>query len=327
MADPRMSCMSKDELRKKSLTDGPWGESPTRRMLGKERNENTDCKRHGSSNDGLAYESLEDHISERLSSPSIHAHTRARSTPNDTDSTYSSRRDSSEYEQHYHPPPLPPPELLTKKPLPVIYFPRDHPFYQGEPPNAAVSNLDPRINNPLNKNICAQCHKSLSSTKTILKAMGNKYHPHCFQCSHCSLSLEHAAFYPHGGKVYCHLDYHELFSPRCKNCQTPIEDEVITAMGATYHVGHFFCAGCSTPFSSTESYHARDNYAWCHNCFMNRYSTKCWKCDKTIPEGDVIIKVLGRDWCSTCFSCEYRNAPHRLAMMDSSYEMMELLFA
>ncbi|KAK9358635.1 hypothetical protein V1504DRAFT_396519 [Lipomyces starkeyi] len=309
----------------KSATDSPRRKSPTRQFIGKAGNENTDYERFGISNDGLAYESLEDHMGMRFSNPSRHSHTRVKSAPNDTDSTYSSSHGSSEYDQLYNLPPHPDP--IAKKPLPVIHFPKDHPYYQGEPPNTAVSNLDPRVNTPSNRNTCAQCHKSLSSTKMILKALGNKYHAQCFQCSHCWLSLEHAAFYPHEGRVYCHLDYHELFSPRCKHCQTPIEDEVITAMGSTYHVGHFFCAGCSKPFSSTESYHARDNYAWCHNCFTNKYSIKCWKCEKTIPEGDVIIKVLGRDWCSVCFSCEYRNAPHRLVMMDSSYEMMGRLFA
>jgi hypothetical protein len=49
--------------------------------------------------------------------------------------------------------------------------------------------------------------------------------------------------------VYCHLDYHELFSPRCKHCDTPIENEVISALGNKYHPGHFFCAGCGDVIS------------------------------------------------------------------------------
>ena len=38
-------------------------------------------------------------------------------------------------------------------------------------------------------------------------------------------------------RFYCHLDFHELFSPRCKSCKTPIEGEVIVACGAEWHVG------------------------------------------------------------------------------------------
>lgn len=47
-----------------------------------------------------------------------------------------------------------------------------------------------------------------------------------------------------GLRFYCHLDYHEFFSPRCKSCKTPIEGEVVVACGAEWHVGHFFCAQC-----------------------------------------------------------------------------------
>ncbi|KAG8533296.1 uncharacterized protein KY384_002079 [Bacidia gigantensis] len=51
-------------------------------------------------------------------------------------------------------------------------------------------------------------------------------------------------------RFYCHLDFHELFSPRCRNCKTPIESEVVVACGGTWHVGHFFCAECGDPFDS-----------------------------------------------------------------------------
>lgn len=54
-------------------------------------------------------------------------------------------------------------------------------------------------------------------------------------------------------RFFCHLDFHELFSPRCRSCKTPIEGEVVVACGAEWHVGHFFCAQCgdvSRPMNS-----------------------------------------------------------------------------
>jgi hypothetical protein len=45
-------------------------------------------------------------------------------------------------------------------------------------------------------------------------------------------------------RFYCHLDFHELYSPRCRSCKTPIEGEVVIACGGEWHVGHFFCAEC-----------------------------------------------------------------------------------
>lgn len=102
-------------------------------------------------------------------------------------------------------------------------------------------------------------------------------------------------------RFYCHLDFHELFSPRCKSCKTPIEGEVIVACGAEWHVGHFFCAQCGDPFDSSMPFVEKDGYAWCVNCHTNRYSSKCRKCRK--PVTDVVVKALGSDWHSECFRC------------------------
>ncbi|WPG99676.1 Hypothetical protein R9X50_00249500 [Acrodontium crateriforme] len=102
-------------------------------------------------------------------------------------------------------------------------------------------------------------------------------------------------------RFYCHLDFHELFSPRCKSCKTPIEGEVIVACGAEWHAGHFFCAQCGDPFDSTTPFVEKDGYAWCVGCHTNRYSSKCRKCKK--PVTDVVVKALGWEWHESCFSC------------------------
>ncbi|KAK5120483.1 hypothetical protein LTR85_006138 [Meristemomyces frigidus] len=104
-----------------------------------------------------------------------------------------------------------------------------------------------------------------------------------------------------GLRFYCHLDFHELFSPRCKSCKTPIEGEVIVACGAEWHAGHFFCAQCGDPFDSTTPFVEKDGYAWCVGCHTNRYSSKCRKCRK--PVTDLVVKALGSDWHDKCFVC------------------------
>ncbi|KAK4560515.1 hypothetical protein LTR86_005712 [Recurvomyces mirabilis] len=102
-------------------------------------------------------------------------------------------------------------------------------------------------------------------------------------------------------RFYCHLDFHELYSPRCKSCKTPIEGEVIVACGAEWHAGHFFCAQCGDPFDSSTPFVEKDGYAWCVNCHTNRYSSKCRKCKK--PVTDLVVKALGSDWHDKCFVC------------------------
>lgn len=115
---------------------------------------------------------------------------------------------------------------------------------------------------------CEAC--SLPISGKIVTAAGSRFHPECFVCHHCQTALECVAFYEepevkrqerlaqassddeeaHGLRFYCHLDFHELFSPRCKSCKTPIEGEVVVACGAEWHVGHFFCAECGDVRSS-----------------------------------------------------------------------------
>lgn len=116
---------------------------------------------------------------------------------------------------------------------------------------------------------CESCSHSISGK--IVTAGGSRFHPECFICFHCHTALECVAFYEeplasraerlennpnesHVPRFYCHLDFHELFSPRCKSCKTPIEGEVVVACGAEWHVGHFFCAECGDVSSPLRSF-------------------------------------------------------------------------
>ena len=102
-------------------------------------------------------------------------------------------------------------------------------------------------------------------------------------------------------RFYCHLDFHELFSPRCRSCKTPIETEVVLACGASWHVGHFFCAQCGDPFDAKTPFVEKDGYAWCVGCHAGRFSGKCKGCRKPVVEGGVV--ALGGEWHVDCFCC------------------------
>lgn len=133
------------------------------------------------------------------------------------------------------------------------------------PPRRQGSDLQDRSYTPYSRSgvptaRCESCSHAISGK--IVTAGGCRFHPECFMCFHCQTPLECVAFYEepevsrnerlvnspsesdHVPRFYCHLDFHELFSPRCKSCKTPIEGEVVVACGAEWHVGHFFCAEC-----------------------------------------------------------------------------------
>ena len=182
---------------------------------------------------------------------------------------------------------------------------------------------------------CAAC--ALPIEGRIVSAASQRFHPHCFTCQHCAEALECVAFYPEPDsardarlaridarangtelpednpgetaaddgdaslRFYCHLDYHELFSPRCRSCKTPIETEVVLACGGSWHVGHFFCAECGDPFDAKTPFVERDGYAWCVGCHAGRFSGKCRGCRKPVVEGGV--SALGGEWHVECFCC------------------------
>ena len=197
---------------------------------------------------------------------------------------------------------------------------------------------------------CAQC--ALPIEGRIVSAASQRFHPECFKCHHCSEALECVAFYPEpdsarsarleriearangtlafdheetpgetaledgdpSPRFYCHLDFHELFSPRCKSCKTPIESEVVLACGASWHVGHFFCAQCGDPFDANTPFVEKEGYAWCVGCHAGRFSGKCRGCRRPVVE--VGVQALGGEWHVECFVCVVSNVPFFLAQRD-----------
>ena len=160
---------------------------------------------------------------------------------------------------------------------------------------------------------------SSSNSASSLKAM---LHPECFTCHQCSTPLECVAFYPEPEnrrherleaedlpldsetdiRFFCHLDFHEFFSPRCKSCKTPIEGEVIVAVGAEWHAGHFFCGECGDPFDSHTPFVERDGYAYCVRCHTRRTSARCRACKKQVLD-EMTVEALGGKWHEACFVC------------------------
>lgn len=105
-------------------------------------------------------------------------------------------------------------------------------------------------------------------------------------------------------RLYCHLDYHENFAPRCKHCKSTIIGEHLVALGETWHHGHFFCAECGDPFEKGMSHIEKDGYAWCTACQTKRTANrapKCKKCNQPVI-GQYAV-AMGGEWHEKCFRC------------------------
>jgi hypothetical protein len=105
-------------------------------------------------------------------------------------------------------------------------------------------------------------------------------------------------------RFYCHLDWHELFAPRCYTCKTTIIGEHVLALGRRYHNGHFFCAECGDPFTSNTPHVESEGYAYCVECAGKRTERRAPKCGlcKGPVVGEVVM-ALGREFHEGCFRC------------------------
>lgn len=150
-------------------------------------------------------------------------------------------------------------------------------------------------------NCCEGCRLTLGGQ--VLTTVTNKYwHSKCFKCQECKVYLEHIEYYEQNDKPYCALDFHELFSPRCDYCKTPIEaDRKIVALGKSYHVGHAFCRECGVPFEEEDRIIEKDGYGYCENDYNKLFAKMCKGCGEYISEG--FIKALGGEWHRACFVC------------------------
>ena len=186
---------------------------------------------------------------------------------------------------------------------------------------------------------CHECGHPIEGRFVSLAGSSERFHPQCFACYSCGTSLEALEISPEPdnyraarlerialreagemlteepGKTmaedgdarlrfYCHLDWHELFAPRCKHCKTPIMGEHVVALGAHWHFGHFFCAECGDPFERGMTHIEKDGYAWCVSCQTKRTERRAPKCRKcrTAVIGQY-VQALGGEWHDECFRC------------------------
>ncbi|TDZ23161.1 LIM domain-containing protein [Colletotrichum orbiculare MAFF 240422] len=186
---------------------------------------------------------------------------------------------------------------------------------------------------------CHECGFPIEGRFVSLAGLSERFHPQCFSCFACGTGLEALEISPEpdahrherldrirrraAGEIleelpgktavddgderlrfYCHLDWHELYAPRCKHCKTPIIGEHVVALGEHWHYGHFFCAECGDPFEKGMTHIEKDGYAWCINCQTKRTERRAPKCKKCkIAVIGQYIRALGGEWHDECFRC------------------------
>ncbi|KAI8070832.1 hypothetical protein BC940DRAFT_295670 [Gongronella butleri] len=186
----------------------------------------------------------------------------------------------------------------------------------GRSPPATPSrtpSIDPgkkvSVANPLySATTCPGCKKSLSTGPSVMvAALGKKWHKGCFTCHTCRTPLDSVEFFEKDGNAYCGNDYRQLFNARCDYCKEPIRETSIQALGKQYHVGHFFCHTCRTPFDQQSGFMVQDGHAYCENDYLALFGHKCQGCGQFIK--GAFVNALDGDWHKDCFVCTQCRQP------------------
>ncbi|KAI7936908.1 hypothetical protein MJO28_015807 [Puccinia striiformis f. sp. tritici] len=223
--------------------------------------------------------------------------------------------------------------IVTNNPDSSDTEPTDH----IDHPTITVGDRKPILGSQLT---CAGCLQLIAGR--IVNALNKRWHPDCFRCEHCSIVLEHVAFYEQEGKAYCGVDCDELFSLKCYHCNTSInEDSYVTLDDPSlkggprhYHKLHLFCSECGDPFIDPKSLEEQsrisktssnnipsrmpaligddpkpfvlyNSYPYCEKCDIRLHRPKCFTCKLPICNDFIsALDKLFHDSCFVCFECQ-----------------------
>ncbi|CAG8757248.1 9432_t:CDS:2, partial [Acaulospora morrowiae] len=152
--------------------------------------------------------------------------------------------------------------------------------------------------------ICAYCNLQVNSSP--MRALGRSWHPHHLLCAKCKKPIDpNVGHVEREGKVYCPNDFTDLFFPKCRRCNLPVEREAISAsdgkLEGKWHVKCFSCHTCSKEFPDG-SFYVFDNAPYCKRHYHKLNNSLCGDCDEPI-EGPCAETDEGWRYHPNCFVC------------------------
>ncbi|KAG9323629.1 hypothetical protein KVV02_000572 [Mortierella alpina] len=175
--------------------------------------------------------------------------------------------------------------------------------YQRYLDKDASSNQQQRSRRPAT---CAHCDSMIQPGESTVYALGQTYHEHhltCFQCHHAiDPSIGHIE---KNGQVYCVQDYNNMFLPKCRGCNLPVEKEAVCAqdgkLRGKWHAACFGCQTCKKPFPD-KSFYVFGDAPYCRRHYHKLNNSLCKTCDQPI-EGPCAQTMEGWRFHPNCFCC------------------------
>uniref|UniRef100_A0A8C9RVS6 LIM homeobox transcription factor 1 beta n=1 Tax=Scleropages formosus TaxID=113540 RepID=A0A8C9RVS6_SCLFO len=111
--------------------------------------------------------------------------------------------------------------------------------------------------------VCEGCHRPISD-RFLMRVNESSWHEECLQCAACQQPLS-TSCYLRDRKLYCKLDYQQLFGTKCSGCLEKIAptEFVMRALECVYHLGCFCCCVCERQLRKGDEFVLKEGQLLC----------------------------------------------------------------
>ncbi|KAJ8003548.1 hypothetical protein DPEC_G00149490 [Dallia pectoralis] len=131
-----------------------------------------------------------------------------------------------------------------------------------------------------------------------------------YDCHYCMESLFGKKYVLREENPYCVTCYESQYSNTCEVCKRLIgcTSRDLSYKDRHWHQDCFHCLKCSCPLVD-KPFSTKDDQILCTECYVNEYSSRCYKCNKTIMPGSKKMEHRGNSWHELCFTCQSCQSP------------------